>query len=121
VLVSGAERRVFVIEGGDIIAEGTAFIDRPEVPLGSHVFILVDTHDVRRGLTWHAIGHHPQQTSGFIEPEEVVIRRLRSEAPVLAAMKARMHPGMVLVMTDLPAHADTRTGTDFVIMTPDAG
>jgi hypothetical protein len=36
-------------------------------------------------------------------------------------MKARMHPGMVLVMTDLPAHADTRTGSDFVIMSPDAG
>jgi hypothetical protein len=27
-----------------------------------------------------------------------------------------MHPGMVLVTTELPAHPDTRTGDDFVLM-----
>jgi hypothetical protein len=27
---------------------------------------------------------------------------------------------MVLVMTDLPAHPDTRSGSDFVVMTSDA-
>jgi hypothetical protein len=121
VLVSGADRRIFIIEGGDIITEGAALIERPEQPLGSHVFILVDAHEDKRGLVWHAIGHHPKQTSGFAEPDGALIRRLRADGPVLAAMKARMHPGMVLVMTDLPAHADTRTGSDFVIMSPDAG
>jgi hypothetical protein len=121
VLVSGADRRIFIIEGGVIITEGAVVIERPEQPLGSHVFILIDTHDGRRGLAWQAIGHHPKQASGFPEPDEAVIRRLRADEPILGAMKARMHPGMVFVMTDLPAHADTRSGTDFVIMSPDAG
>jgi hypothetical protein len=120
VLVSSADQRVFIIEGGRIVAEGKAFIAQPEVPLGSHVFILVDTHDAKRGLTWHGIGHHASQASGFPEPQEGVIKRLRTETPVIEAMKVRMHPGMVLVMTDLPAHPETRTGTDFVIMTQDA-
>jgi hypothetical protein len=119
VLISGADRRIFILESGRIVAEGAVFIDRPEVPLGSHVFILVDTHEPSRGLAWHAIGHHPQVAVGFPEPEEAVIRRLKAETQVLDAMKARMHPGMVLVMTDLPAHADSRTGTDFVIMAED--
>jgi hypothetical protein len=119
VLVSGADRRIFILESGRIVAEGAAFIDRPDEPLGSHVFILADTHDARRGLAWHAIGHHPQAAGGFPEPEEAVIKRLKADAQVLEAMKVRMHPGMVLVMTDLPAHADTRTGTDFVIMAED--
>jgi len=117
VLVSGADRRIFVLEGGRIIVEGAATIDRPEVPLGSHVFILVDTHDTARGMAWHAIGHHPQQASGFPQPDDAVIRRVKADAHVREAMRVRMHPGMVLLTTDLPAHAETRTGTDFVIMT----
>ncbi len=120
VLVSGADERVFVLENGVIVAEGRAIIRDPETPLGSHVFILFDTHDARRGLAWHAIGYHHDAPEGFVEPEEAVIRRLQSEPHVIEAMKMRMHPGMVLVMTDLPAHADTRSGTDFVIMTHDA-
>lgn len=30
-----------------------------------------------------------------------------------------MHPGMTLVITDLPPEANTRSGKDFVIMSPD--
>ena len=30
-------------------------------------------------------------------------------------MTRKMHPGMTLVLTDLPAHADTRSARDFVI------
>ncbi len=119
VLVSGADRRVFVLENGAIVAEGKAAIADPETPLGSHVFVLVDTHEPSRGMVWHAVGYHPHDGFAVPTPEEAVIKRLRAETRVLDAMKARMHPGMVLVMTDLPAHAETRTGTDFVIMTQD--
>jgi Uncharacterized protein conserved in bacteria len=119
VLVSRADKRVIILEGGRIVAEGAVFIDSPEIPLGSHVFILVNTHDASQGLLWHAIGHHPQAASGFAVPETAVLKRLKADATALAAMKARMHPGMLLVMTDLPTHPDTRSGSDFVIMAED--
>jgi hypothetical protein len=32
-----------------------------------------------------------------------------------------MHPGAILVTTDLPATPDTRSGKDFVIVTAEAG
>jgi hypothetical protein len=70
-------------------------------------------------MVWHAVGYHPHEGFAVPTPEDAAIKRLRAETRVLEAMKARMHPGMVLVMTDLPAHAETRTGTDFVIMTED--
>jgi hypothetical protein len=117
VLISRADQRAFVLESGKIVAEGVATIRDPHVPLGSHVFVLSDTHDERRGLAWHAIGHHAEQASGFAKPEEDVIRRVGADSGVVEAMKARMHPGMVLVMTDMPAHPDTRSGHDFVVMT----
>jgi hypothetical protein len=34
-------------------------------------------------------------------------------------MADRMHPGMVLITTELPSHPDTRTGDDFVLMDTD--
>lgn len=120
ILVSTSDRRAFVLEGGRIVAEGAATVHSSEAPLGSHVFILAAAHDGGRGLTWSAIGYHPERTSGMRQPDLELIDRLRADAAVLDAMKPRMHPGMVLVMTDLPAHPDTRSGSDFVVMTSDA-
>lgn len=120
VLASGADQQVFVIENGAIVAEGKAFIKDPDVSLGSHVFILSNVHEGRRGLEWHAIGFHSQSASDLAESDESVIKRLGAEPRVLDAVKQRIHPGMVLVITDLPTHPDTRTAADFVIMTQDA-
>jgi hypothetical protein len=35
---------------------------------------------------------------------------------VRKAIADRMHPGMVLITTELPSHPDTRSGEDFVLM-----
>jgi len=34
----------------------------------------------------------------------------------VAKLRDKMHPGMVVVVTDAPLHPDTRSGKDFVIM-----
>jgi len=39
---------------------------------------------------------------------------LRSEDGFVAKLRDKMHPGMVVVVTDAPLHPDT--GKDFVIM-----
>jgi hypothetical protein len=108
------------LEGGRIVAEGAATVQSPELAIGSHVFVLVDTHDEARGMKWHAVGYDAERTSGFPEPDDDLLKRLRVETGVLEAMKSRMHPGMVLIMTDLPAQPDTRSGSDFVVMTAEA-
>lgn len=120
VLVSRADEKIFILIDGEIVIQGKAFIKNIDQPLGSHVFVLNRPHDGRRGLAWHAVGHHPEKTSGFARSEESVIKRIGAEKSVIDAMKANMHPGLVMVLTDLPAHPDTRTGRDFVIMTEQA-
>lgn len=57
--------------------------------------------------------------SGFPEPEEGVITAANGNGRDRGDESAHVS-GMVLVRTDLPAHPDTRTGADFVIMTADA-
>ena len=45
-----------------------------------------------------------------------MLRRIKADDDVLRAIQERMHPGLILVTTELPAHPDTRTGDDFVLM-----
>jgi hypothetical protein len=116
VVVSRADGTVSILEDGRIVSQGKAYIKNPGEPLGSHVFILIDAHDGHKGLLWHGIGHHHESSISAAASEAGVIRRISSDKPVIEAMTQRMHPGMVLVTTDLPAHPDTRSAKDFVVM-----
>jgi hypothetical protein len=81
--------------------------------------MLSGAHEGQQGLTWHAISHHDLTGVPLGQPEEAILKRIKADKAVLQAMQERMHPGMILVTTELPAHPDTRTGKDFVLMTTD--
>ncbi len=116
-LVSSADRRLYLIEDGEIAAEGVVSIADPSVPLGSHVFVLSGASDRGAALVWHGVGfRHDDAAAG--RAEAAALSRIRGDTHLIDALHASMRPGMVFVTTDLPAHADTRSGRDFVIMTP---
>lgn len=117
VIVSRADQQILIMENGEIVAKGRASIHNPETPLGEHVFVLNRPHNGRKGLAWHAVGHHHSLSNGFHEPEEQVIKRINADRASIAALQQRMHPGMMLVMTDLPLDPARRSGKDFVIVT----
>jgi L,D-transpeptidase catalytic domain len=54
ILVSSADKSIYVIQNGDIVAEGKAIIANPSKPLGSNVFVLQGGNS--KGLTWEATG-----------------------------------------------------------------
>jgi hypothetical protein len=120
VVASTADHKIDLLENGALVAEGRLTIKGFGDRLGSHVLVLKGAHEGAQGLAWQAIGHHEQ--TGFTLPwgqatEESVVTRLQADAAFQAAMRKRMHPGMVMVVTDNPLHPDRRSGTDFVIMT----
>ncbi len=117
VLISSTSHEILVLENGRIVATGKVSIKSPSEPLGNHVFILEKPHGGRRGLAWHAIGHHPTLLSGFRHPEEDVIKRINADKSIVAAIQKRMHPGLLLVMSDMPLHENTRSAHNFVIAT----
>lgn len=119
VIVSHADMTITVLENGKTVASGPATISDPSTPLGRHVFMLVGAHDGRQGLSWHAITHHDQTGIPLGQPDEAVLQRIKSDEAVRQAIAARMHPGMVLITTELPSHPDTRTGEDFVLINTD--
>ena len=114
-IASSADLEVTLIENGDEIARGKLTIEGPPV-LGEHVLVLEGAHDGSRGMHWRGISHH--EDPGFPhKPEEMVVERIRADQQFTSELRTRMHPGMVLVITDLPAHPDRRSASDFVIMT----
>jgi len=119
VLVSGADRKGYLLVDGRVAQAAPVTIQNPDAPLGSHVFILSGAAEGRQGLAWHAIAHAAQAGSAYAQSDDAVLRRISFDADMRAVVRERLHPGMTIVTTDLPAHPDTRSGRDFVVMGQD--
>ena len=121
ILVSSADRRIMILDNGQIVAEGAATIADPSEPLGHHVFILSDVNDTDRQLHWHTLGYG-DAVGGDIDPADLgTIQRIRGDHTVIEAIRTRMHPGTVMITVDQPLSEDTRTADEFVIMTTETG
>jgi len=114
ILASSADREIMLLENGDEIARGRLTIKGPKT-LGEHVFVLQGAHDGQRGMVWHGISHHEDPAYPH-QPEEALISRISADQSFIDQMRPKMHPGMMLIVTELPAHPERRSGEDFVIM-----
>jgi hypothetical protein len=113
VIVTGADRRAALREEGVEILEDGVGIDGAG-PLGEHVLVL-DGADEAGGLRWTALTHHEDEGRSF-DTDLAVLDRLRLTPAFRAAVNARLHPGLTLVVSDLAAHPDRRSAADFTIM-----
>ena len=116
VLVSRQDSHVIVLENGAIVAEGKATITDPETPFPSEVFVLNGAAADGDGLSWEAIGYGDGDEAPTL-PGTAVMDRIHGPDNVAAAIAARLAPGMILIVTDGPLAADTRSADDFVVMT----
>lgn len=114
ILISSADRQATVFQGGELVVQDAAEIANPGRPLGSNVFVLKGTDG--KAMRWQVISHQVSADQSAPQAVPGVIQRITVGSQVLDALRERMHPGLVLVTTDLPAHAHTRSGEDFVIM-----
>jgi hypothetical protein len=121
ILVSSADKKIMVLDNGEIVAEGTATIADPDDPLGHHVFILSEVNDNDGQLHWHTIGFSHLIGGDVDQADLATIQRIRGDHEVIEAIRTRMHPGTVMVTVDQPLHEDTRSAQDFVVMTSETG
>ena len=117
VLVSRQDGQVIVLENGAIVAEGQATITDPGMAFQSEVFVL-NGAAADGGLSWEAIGYDASDTApaGGAAVSDVM-DRIKGPENVAAAIAERLAPGMILIVTDGPIAADTRSADDFVVMT----
>lgn len=114
VIASSADGMVLLVENSEIRAEGTISI-AGSGPLGSHVFVLRDDHAAAKGLRWAVISHGPD-AAAVDGSDEQALRRVSADTAFLSRLRPALHPGAIMILTDLPLTPDSRTGRDFVIL-----
>lgn len=113
-IVSSADRTIELIENDRVVAKGELSI-LPGDKLGSHVLVLNGAHEAARGLRWMAVSHEADQQD--VQFDTRTILRLGIAPQFVGEVRARMHPGMTMIVTDAPLSPDRRSGKDFVIAT----
>lgn len=119
VIASTADRKIDLLENSRVVAEGRLSVKASADQLGSHVLVLKGSHEGARGLSWHAISHHERAGRTLGAPgsaDDFLVAGLSADRDFQRALKQHMHPGMVMILTDMPLHPDRRSGEDFVIM-----
>ena len=80
ILVSRADKKIYVLQNADIVAEGEAIIVNPSEPLGSNVFVWQGGD--AKGSTWAAMGFHADATAS-IAPNGDVLQRIDGAPEIL--------------------------------------
>ncbi len=112
VLASSHDSSIALLQDGRDIAKGKLTIRGPR-KLGEHVFVLRGASGNR--LSWHGVSHHADPAFPLSQ-EDALVSRLSGDRSFVAELKRHMHPGMMMVVTDLPTSAGRRSDRDFVIM-----
>lgn len=116
ILVSGTDREIYVLQNGAEVIKSQVTVIDPGQPLGTHVFVFAGQSDAQERWQAVSIGTAVQASDGKPDGAASALRRIQFSADTSKAMRPLLHTGATLMITDLPATADTRSGPDFVIL-----
>jgi L,D-transpeptidase catalytic domain len=115
ILISGANRELFALQDGVEIVAAPVTIADPGEPLGTHVLVLSDQSGGQE--RWHAVGVGAAATDGQADDAATAAReRVQIPTDVANRLQPLLRSGTTMMITDLPATADTRSGKDFVVL-----
>jgi len=122
-LLSSADRAIYVYRNGVLIGQAPVRISGPDPQLGTHVYKLlagyVDAPSPlapnRPARRWMAVGLSGDHGQATVPPN--LAGRLRLPSAFAQAVYDQLTPGAVLMTSDQPASPSTRTDRNFVVMT----
>ena len=116
VVVSGADRKSYLLKDGEIVHQKAITIANPDQPLGTHVLVLKTLEG--KHPTWNAVSiRHADSTTAVAATDKETLDRIKFDPAFVEQGLASMHPGMLLMITDLSADPETRSDRNFVIVT----
>ncbi len=118
VLVTGEDRKITLLDDGREVIQSPLNIDG-DPNLGEHVVTLVGSEGEPAGTRWVGLTHHPDPDNP-LAPEMGLMSRISASDAFNAALLARLHVGMTLVVSGPAEHPDQRSEEDFAIMTAGA-
>lgn len=123
VLVSGADRKAYLVVDGALAFETPISVFEPDKPLGTHLFSLIGPSADHMFLRWAAfgLGGHPQEgTAVDVWSSSVLARIEYLDGAGVRRVARTLQPGTTMVITDLAASPETRSAPDFTVITDDA-
>ncbi len=108
ILVSTADRRIYAVQDGTIVAQGPLTMEDPLEPLGTNVFVWRGGEVTDAESIWTGGGFKPVLTVSAAAKADPV-SRIEGNAKVMRTVALLMHPGTALLTTDSPLNPG-RTG-----------
>ena len=122
-LASKADGQLKMYVNGILRLDAKIEFDKPEDPVGTHLFMLMRPGPEADYLSWVVIGYNnapePGMTSSLLN--SAVIHRIHLLPDDNQVVADYMHQGTTLLVTDLPATSDTHSGSGFTIITQEDG
>ena len=122
ILVSGADRKAYLMVDGEVTFETSINVFDPDKPLGTHLFSLIGPSADGYSLKWQAYGLGGQPQDGIavdVWSSSVLARIEYLDGPGVRHVANTLHPGTTMVITDLAASPETRSAPDFTVITED--
>jgi hypothetical protein len=118
IIVSGADRKAVVMLNGAVEIEREVRIREPDRPLGTQAFALLGPDPRGRLLNWMSYGIGGAAAEGVVanrQTSETLARIQLVDREEAMRIASTYRPGTTLVVTDLSASPETRTGPDFLL------
>ena len=121
-LVSGADRKAYLMIDGIMKFETPIDIVDAAKPLGTHLFSLIGPSADRHAIQWMAfgLGGHPDAgVPADIWSHSVLARIDYRDHAAISRIERTLRPGTTMVITDYSAGPATRTGPSFTVIAED--
>ena len=122
ILVSGSDRKAYLMVDGEMTLETSINVIEPSKPLGTNLYSLLGSSPDRHFLQWAAfdIGGHPGAGAPVDVWSNSVLSRIEYlDNAAITRMENALHPGSTMVITDYSAGPTTRSGPNFTVISED--
>lgn len=122
IVVSGRDRKAFLMIDGEIAFETKIDIVESAKPLGTHLFSLLGSSPDRHFLQWTAFDLDGSPDAGVpvdVWSNATLARIEYLDSTAITRMENALHPGSTMLITDYPAGPATRSGPNFTVVSED--
>jgi lipoprotein-anchoring transpeptidase ErfK/SrfK len=118
VLISREEGRLFVRKGFEPVFDLPVIFEKPDHPIGTHVFTALASKEGNQALRWIVVSVPTADTRTSISAGAAeALERITIPQEAIDRISDLISPGASLIISDQGPGPETDVGTDFIVLT----